>query len=305
MTGVELTEAEMTRDVKLICATIVPFTLDGELDVAGMPTLFRSIYDSGIRFVFTPGTTGEFTGLSDDERIKVIDAALAVFGAEGVYAHVGAATARQAVRLAKRAYESGATKLAAITPYFVKAGPRSVTEYYRALTEAVPDAEVYVYIFRDRASTNVEPEELGALSEIPGIAGAKVSGLSTAEAIAYRQFVPEAFPIFSGNDRELIRFVQAGGAGGVSGISGVFPDPFVRTARALAEGTDLTGLQEEIDRVVDLTAGGDFAMLKVGIAARGLPAGPLRIANDTPDESLVDALRTAVEGIQHTSSLAS
>ena len=30
--------------------------------------------------------------------------------------------------------------------------------------------------------------------------------------------------------------------------------------------------------VVDLTAGGDFAMLKVGIAARGLPAGPLRIA---------------------------
>jgi 4-hydroxy-tetrahydrodipicolinate synthase len=279
----------------LICATTVPFTESGELDVEGLPALFQSIKDSGILQVFTPGTTGEFTALSDDERIAVIEVALDVFGSDGVYAHVGAAAARQAAELAQRAQAAGATRLAAITPYFVKAGPRATEDYYRQLAAAAAGAEIFVYIFRDRASTDISPELLGELSRIPGIAGAKVSGLGTAEALEYVRAVPAGFPVYSGNDREFIRFVQGGGAGGVSGVSGVFPAPFVRAARALAEGeSGLESLQAEIDRSVDLTGGGDFALLKVGVAARGLPAGPLRIASEPAPDEAAERLRAAL-----------
>src|SRR5271156_3036165 len=118
------------RPIKLICATTVPFLEDGELDRAGLPVLFRAIKDSGIEYVFTPGTTAEFPSLSDAERLEVIEAALKVFGADGVFAHVGAATARQAAALARAAARLGARRFAAITPYFVTAGPESTCQYY-------------------------------------------------------------------------------------------------------------------------------------------------------------------------------
>ncbi|GAP53635.1 4-hydroxy-tetrahydrodipicolinate synthase [Arthrobacter sp. Hiyo6] len=151
-------------NIKLICATIAPFTEAGDLDRDGTNTLFASLKDSGIDYVFTPGTTAEFTSLTDDERLEIIRTALKIFGSDGVFAHVGAATTRQAVELAKRAREIGATRLAAITPYFVTAGPTSVIDYYRALAAVAPGAQIYVYVFPDRATTQVSPETLAKLA---------------------------------------------------------------------------------------------------------------------------------------------
>lgn len=81
----------------------------------------------------------------------------------------------------------------------------------------------------------------------------------------------------------------------MSGVSGVFPGPFVRAEQALNDGTgDLEALQREIDRCVDLVAGGDFAMLKLGVGLRGLPSGPLRIANEPPTADQIHTLAEAV-----------
>lgn len=282
----------MTTAPRLICATITPFTADGDLDVAGLGRLFGWLKAQGIDHVFTPGTTGEFTGLDDSERLMIIEAALEIFGPAGVFAHIGAATARQASRLAAAATRIGATRLAAITPYFVQANLPTVEHYYRAITEAAPGAEVYVYLFSARTSTVVDPRGLGRLSQIPGVAGAKISGLDTADAIEYVRCVPADFPVYCGNDRELLRFIRAGGAGTVSGVSGVFPAPFLRAVAALDEPgrTDLTPIQSAIDEVVELTGAGSFSMLKLGVGARGLPAGPLRIATEAPWPALAAEL---------------
>ncbi|MDR1427705.1 MAG: dihydrodipicolinate synthase family protein [Bifidobacteriaceae bacterium] len=283
---------------RLICATTVPFDAAGDLDAAGLTRLFQGLAESGIGDVFTPGTTGEFTTLDDGERLAVIEAALATFGPPHVYAHVGAASTRQAVALARRARDLGATRFAAITPYFVAAGPTATADYFRSLAEAVPEGEFFVYVFRDRASTDVTPTEMAHLATISGIAGAKVSGLDTPSALEYVKAVPAGWPVYSGNDREMLRFVRGGGQGAVAGISGVFPEPFIAAAAALDDPstTDraLAAVQTRIDRAVDLTLTGDFAMLKAGVALRGLPSGPLRIAVEAPDRVAVDRLAEAI-----------
>lgn len=281
---------------ELVCAPITPFREDGELDLPGVRTLFEAIRASGIESVFTPGTTGEFTALSDDERLAVIQCALEVFGADSVYAHVGAATARQAVALAQAAWDSGATRLAAITPYYQTAGPLAVAEYYRQLAAAVPDAEVYVYVFPARATTTVSPHELAALAAIPGIAGAKISGLSAAEMTEYIRAVPPDFRVLAGNDADLVRLAGLGGAGVVSGVCGVFPDPFVAAASALNAGEDASAWQPAIDRAVEAVGGGDIRLLKAGLEARGLPAGPARVSLDPPTDERLALLHRALGG---------
>jgi len=279
----------------LIPAVPVPFTADGDLDVPGLGTLLRAVRDSGVDGVFTPGTTGEFTALDDDERLTVIAEALAVFGPDGVYAHIGAASARQAERLAARAVELGAVNLAAITPYYLPAGGRALLDYYRRIAAAAPGAAIFGYLFRARTTTVVTPQQLAEVAAIPGVVGAKVSGEPTATVVEYLAAAPPGFAVFTGNNHEFGEVVRAGGAGCVSAVASVFPEPFVALSGALRRGDEEAAAAAELRIKQAIAAvGGSIALLKAGLALRGLPAGPTRVAVDEPAADRLDALRAAM-----------
>ena len=134
----------MSQPATLLCAVPVPFENCGDLDVKGQETLLRHLKGLGVPRVLVSGTTGEFTALDDDERAAVLSAALTVFGADAVYAHVGAAAARQAERLTAQAVALGARRLAAITPFYLPADPAALMDYYRRLAAVAGDARIYV-----------------------------------------------------------------------------------------------------------------------------------------------------------------
>jgi 4-hydroxy-tetrahydrodipicolinate synthase len=281
----------------LVSAVPVPFTADGDLDAVGLQPLYRSLDAAGVDGVFTAGTTGEFTALDDAERETVLYEALAVFGAERVYAHVGAASARHAERITARAVALGARNLAAITPYYLPAGPRALVDYYRRLDAVGAGARLFVYLYAARTTTTVTPAQLADLAEIPSVVGAKISGEPTARVLEYVRAAPEGFAVYSGNDIEFGDFVRAGGTGGVSGVSSVFPRPFVALADALRRRDEqaAAAAQDRVKRAVEAVAGADIALIKAGLALRGLPAGPPRVALDPPSPAQLDTLRTAIE----------
>jgi 4-hydroxy-tetrahydrodipicolinate synthase len=281
----------------LVSAVPVPFTADGDLDAAGLQPLYRWLDAAGVDGVFTAGTTGEFTALDDAERETVLREALGVFGPDRVYAHVGAASARHAERLTARAVALGARNLAAITPYYLPAGPRALIDYYRRLDAVAGGARLFVYLYGARTTTTVTPAQLADLAEIPSVVGAKISGEPTARVLEYVRAAPEAFAVFSGNDIEFGDFVRAGGTGGVSGVSSVFPRPFVALADALRRGDEQAAVvaQDRVKRAVEAVAGADIALIKAGLTLRGLPAGPARVALDPPSPARLDTLRAAIE----------
>jgi len=289
----------MNAPAALLSATPVPFETNGDLDEKGQETLLRHLKDVGIPGVFVSGTTGEFTALDDDERAVVLRAALTVYGTDAVYAHVGAAAARQAERLTVQAVAAGARKLAAITPYYLPAGPAALIDYYRRLDAVAGDARIYVYLFAARTGLTVSPQQLAELATIPSVAGAKISGESTSVVLQYVQAVPEDFEVYSGNDVEFGDFVRGGGTGAVSGVSSVFPRPFLELADALRRGdTQAAGVaQARIARAVDAVGGADIALLKAALSLQGLPAGPTRVALDQPTPAQLEALRTAVHDL--------
>jgi len=199
---------------RLLPAVPTPFRSDGALDGSGLEPLYASLESAGVDGVFVSGTTGEFPALDDAERDAVLAAALAVFGPDRVYAHVGAASAHQAERLTIRARTLGARYLAAITPYYLPAGPRSLVDYYRRIAATAEGAEVFVYLYPSRTTTAVTPEQLAELATIPAVTGAKISGLPTDQVLEYVQAAPDGFAVYSGNDVEFGAFSRAGGTGG-------------------------------------------------------------------------------------------
>jgi 4-hydroxy-tetrahydrodipicolinate synthase len=50
-----------------------------------------------------------------------------------------------------------------------------------------------------------------------------------------------------------------------------------------------------VDYLVEAVAGADIALIKAGLALRGLPAGPPRVALDPPSPAQLDTLRHAIE----------
>ena len=280
---------------QLIPAVPVPFLADGALDEKGLEPLYGFLDDAGVDGVFVSGTTGEFPALDDAERDVVLTGALAVFGPERVYAHVGAASARQAERLAARAVALGATTLAAITPYYLPAGPRALVDHYRRIAAAAGDARLFVYLYPARTTTTVTPEQLAELATIPGVAGVKISGEPTARVVEYLRAVPAGFAVYSGNDVTFAAVVRAGAAGAVSGVSSAFPRPFVELRDALRRGDDQAAAtaQARVEQAV-AAAGGNVALIKAALTLRGVPAGPTRMALDPPTPAQLDTLTAAV-----------
>ncbi len=194
-----------------------------------------------------------------------------MFGADAVYAHVGAAAARQAERLTAQAVALGARRLAAITPFYLPADPAALMDYYRRLAAVAGDARIYVYLFAARTGVSVTPGELAELATIPAVAGAKISGELRAVVLQYVDAVPDGFEVYSGNDVEFGDFVRAG-TGDLRG-----PGPG-RAGRARHRR-------------------GNIALLKAGLSLQGLPAVPTRVALDQPTAAQLHSLRTAVNDL--------
>ncbi|HZZ55266.1 MAG TPA: dihydrodipicolinate synthase family protein, partial [Trebonia sp.] len=161
----------------VLAAVPTPFAADGSLDLACARRLYEFLADRADGLLVA-GTTGEFPALDEDERLVLIDTAIDVLGPDRIIAHIGAPDAYRAVRLAREASLLGASRIAAITPYYLPASPAEVTEYYLRIREAAPEPALYAYIFPERTGLTVAPQQFCELADAVGLAGAKFSGVA-------------------------------------------------------------------------------------------------------------------------------
>ena len=140
---------DMTAAPVVLSAVPTLFDADGEVDPDANQALYKLVAGL-VDGLLVAGTTGEFPALEDAERLSLFELALAEAGPDRVIAHIGAPDARHAARLAREAVALGATRIAAITPYYLPARPGELADHYRRIREAVPGPEFYAYIFPER-----------------------------------------------------------------------------------------------------------------------------------------------------------
>ena len=218
----------------VFAAVPTPFAADGSLDLACARRLYEFLADRADGLLVA-GTTGEFPALDEDERLVLIDTAIDVLGPDRIIAHIGAPDAYRAVRLAREASLLGASRIAAITPYYLAASPAEVTEYYLRIREAAPEPGLYAYIFPERTGLTVAPQQFCELADAVGLAGAKFSGVA-ARNVAECAAARPGLRIFSGDDTDLAATLRAGGAGIISARTSAFPEVFSGLSAAIARG---------------------------------------------------------------------
>jgi len=292
------------------------FSPDGELDPAANRALYKLVAGL-VDGLFVAGTTGEFPALEDAERLSLFELALAEAGPDRVIAHIGAPDARHAARLARAAVALGATRIAAITPYYLPARPDELAAHFGRIRDAAPGPELYAYIFPERTGLHVPPPLFAEVAEAAGLAGAKVSGSASADLAGYVAAASDlpgpsaaasdlpgpsaaasdlpgpsaaasdlpGLRIFSGNDADPWATMRAGGAGVISGRSSAYPEVYALLRSDPAE-------QERLDRIVAL--GASIGRLKHALEVRGLACPAARMTVDPPDAELAAAIATQV-----------
>ena len=262
------------------------FGADGELDPGANRALYKLVAGL-VDGLFVAGTTGEFPALEDAERLSLFEHALAEAGPDRVIAHIGAPDARHAARLARAAAGLGATRIAAITPYYLPARPDELAAHFRRIRDAAPGPEIYAYIFPERTGLPVPPPLFAQVAGAAGLAGAKVSGSASADLASYAAATP-GLRIFSGNDASPWASMRAGAAGVISGRSSAYPEVYAAVRHDEAA-------QERLDRIVAL--GASIGRLKHALQVRGLASSPAaRMTVDPPDPGVAAAIAAEVAG---------
>jgi 4-hydroxy-tetrahydrodipicolinate synthase len=256
------------------------FADDGEVDTSANRALYKFLAGL-LDGLFVAGSTGEFPALDDAERLSLIELALDEAGPDRVIAHIGAPSARHSARLARAAVALGATRIAAITPYYLPARPDELIAHYRQIRDAAPGPELYAYIFSERTGLPVSPPLFAEVASDADLAGAKISGSSAASLADYIAAAP-GLRIYSGDDTNPAVTMRAGGVGVVSGRSGAYPEIYASLASALVAGDAEAASRQQrtLDRIVAL--GASIGRVKYAIALRGIGGTTARMTVDPP-----------------------
>jgi 4-hydroxy-tetrahydrodipicolinate synthase len=271
----------MAADLNLgaiLTAMVTPFGADGEVNETAARRVARHLVENGSDGIVVSGTTGESPTLSDEEKLRVLDAVLDEVGDEAtVIFGSGSNDTAHSVHLSRMGADHGAHALLVVTPYYNKPQPAGIVGHVRAIA-AETDKPIMLYNIPARCVINLEPELLAELGEIDNVVAVKQANADLDQA---RRIVADGkLALYAGDDNLLLPFAEIGGAGGVCVSSHLF-GPQMKELYEAAHSGDLERAREIDDRLQDayetlfMTVG--TAMTKAALNLLGFEAGPVRL----------------------------
>jgi 4-hydroxy-tetrahydrodipicolinate synthase len=272
----------MTHDPRpfgrLLTAMVTPFAPDGTLDVEGAAKLATYLVDEQRNdALVVSGTTGESPTTTDAEKDTLLRAVVEAVGDRAlVVAGVGTNNTAHTVELAAAAEKAGAHGLLVVTPYYNKPPQAGVARHFRTVADAV-GLPIMVYDIPHRAGTAIATETMCRLAEHDRIVAVKdakgdliaSSWVTSRTDLAY----------YSGDDAATLPLLAIGGVGLV-GTSTHFTGPIAKEMIEAVERGDLAaalGLHRQaLPLFTGIFRAPGTMLVKAGLRARGLPAGPVR-----------------------------
>jgi 4-hydroxy-tetrahydrodipicolinate synthase len=204
----------------LTVALVTPFR-DDEVDFDTLRRLVDWHAEQGTDGLAPVGTTGESPTLSHEEHERVI-AAVVEFAAGRlrVMAGTGSNSTREAVRLTRYAKRAGADGALMVGPYYNKPTQEGYYRHFKAVAEEV-DLPIVLYNIPGRTGSNILPETIARLAELPNVVAVKEATGSMDQASQIAALCP--LTILAGDDSLTLPLLSLGGQGVVSVVGNLVP----------------------------------------------------------------------------------
>jgi 4-hydroxy-tetrahydrodipicolinate synthase len=270
----------------ILTAMVTPFDANGELDEDASVRLMHHLCENGSDGLVLTGSTGEAATLTDDEKARLWELAVAE-RPEGALLVAGTGTydTRHTVELTERAAEAGVDAVLVVTPYYVKPNRRGIIAHYKAAAGASP-LPVIVYNIPSRTALDMPNDLLAELGQIDGLEALKQA--------RYEDMAPiDGLDLLAGNDDVLPQVLDMGGTGGILVASHL-------VGREMRRMIDEPDQRHEIHNTLRdfyeaLTVTTNPIPIKTALGLAGHDVGGLRLPLVEADERETAVIRQALE----------
>jgi 1-pyrroline-4-hydroxy-2-carboxylate deaminase len=178
------------------------------------------LVDNGCIGVGPNGSLGEYSSLTDDERRRVVQTAVAAVAGRGiVIAGVHAPGSHLAKHWAELAKEDGADAVLCLPPTMYRATPDQIVEHFRQV--AAVGLPVMAYNNPIDTKVDLTPEIVARLAEIPGIVAVKEFSGDVRRAFEIQERCDVL--VVAGADDLLLELLVDGAVGWFAGFPNAFP----------------------------------------------------------------------------------
>jgi 4-hydroxy-tetrahydrodipicolinate synthase len=263
---------------RLVSAMVTPFTPDGSLDADGAARLATWLVDEqGHDALVISGTGGESPTTTDAEKETLLRIVVEAVGDRArIVAGVGTNNTAHTVELARAAEKAGAHGLLVVTPYYNKPPQAGLLRHFTTVADAT-GLPVMLYDIPHRSGVPIATETLVRLAEHPGIVAVKDAKGDIAGSADVLRRTDLAY--YSGEDAAILPLLSIG-AVGVVGTSTHFIGPRTKAMIEAFERGDTAGALALHRQLLPLFTGifrtQGTILVKAGLRALGLPAGPVR-----------------------------
>jgi 4-hydroxy-tetrahydrodipicolinate synthase len=270
----------------ILTAMVTPFGRDGQLDEEAAVRLMQHLLENGSDGLVVSGTTGESPTLTDDEKLRLWELAVAETPDDAtIVAGTGTYDTRHSVELTERATEIGVDAMLVVTPYYNRPNRRGIKAHFDTVAAAT-DRPIVVYNIPSRTGTDIPNDLLAELAEIENVAAVKQARYDDMQPI-------EGLDLLAGNDDVLARVMDMGGTGGILVASHLVG----REMRRIVDEPDRR--QEIEDGLRDLyralTVTTNPIPIKTALQLAGHDVGGLRLPLVEASEEERTAIREALE----------
>jgi 4-hydroxy-tetrahydrodipicolinate synthase len=275
------------RDLGTILTAIVtPFDAEGRVNEESFVALMRHLADNGSDGFVVAGTTGEASTLTDEEQLDLIELAVAERPpGKSIVAGTGTNDTRQAVFLTERANALGVDAVLSVTPYYNKPSRLGLRRHYEAVA-AAGEAPVLLYNIPGRTATNMPPDLLAELAQIPGIEGVKQANAQELQPI-------DGLALYAGDDATFARTLDMGGAGGILVSSHIVGNEMQRMAADPVHRHEIDASLHDVYQTLFLTS--SPTCTKAALNMLGHDVGGLRLPLVEATEEEAAAVRAMLQ----------
>ena len=202
------------------------FDASGEVDYSTFAENTVSFGATKLSGLVVLGSNGEFTLLSHEEKVKLVETARNHLPAgKMVIAGTGCESFRETLQLTKECASVGADVALVVTPNYYKKdmNEAALEKFYTMLADASP-IPVMIYNMPGNSGVNVPSPLTLKLAAHPNITGIKDSGGNIVQISEVLAKAPAGFSVFAGSGSYLLATLMLGGVGGTLAVANVVPD---------------------------------------------------------------------------------
>ncbi len=278
-------------------AIVTPFLENGDVNFEKLEEYIDFQIANSTDAIIICGTTGEASTMTDEEHLECIKVAVDHTARRvPVIAGTGSNDTRHGINLTKRAKELGVDATLQVTPYYNKATQNGLIEHFTAIGREV-DLPMILYSVPSRTGVTIMPKTVAELAKYDFVQGIKeaTGNLSIVAEIA--TLCGEDFPIYSGNDDQILPVLSLGGRGVISVLSNVAPQQTHDMVKLYLEGHMREALRLQLDLfplIKALFSEVNPIPVKAALNLMGMEAGPCRLPLTTLEEGHEALLKQAL-----------